>query len=75
MLTFIDPPGFGPYKNDTIDDLAILTGAKVINEELGDDLDLIQTDCLGEALTSVTDSKNTVLKIKDLNYDIQERII
>ncbi len=73
-VNIIDPPGFGPYKNDTIDDLAILTGAKVINEELGDDLDLIQTDCLGEALTSVTDSKNTVLKIKDLNYDIQERI-
>ena len=73
-VNIIDPPGFGPYKNDTIDDLAILTGAKVINEELGDDLDLIQTDCLGEALTSVTDSKNTVLKIKDLNHDVEERI-
>jgi len=73
-VNIIDPPGFGPYKNDTIDDLAILTGAKVINEELGDDLDLIQTDCLGEALTSVTDSKNTVLKIKDLNHDVEDRI-
>jgi len=73
-VNIIDPPGFGPYKNDTIDDLAILTGAKVINEELGDDLDLIQPDCLGEVLTSVTDSKNTVLKIKDLNHDIEERI-
>ena len=73
-VNIIDPPGFGPYKNDTIDDLAILTGAKVINEELGDDLDLIQTDCLGEALTSVTDSKNTVLKIKDLNHDVKDRI-
>jgi chaperonin GroEL len=73
-VNIIEPPGFGPYKNDTIDDLAILTGAKVINEELGDDLDLIQPDCLGEVLTSVTDSKNTVLKIKDLNHDIEERI-
>ena len=73
-VNIIDPPGFGPYKNDTIDALAILTGAKVINEELGDDLDLIQTDCLGEALTSVTDSKNTVLKIKDLNHDVKDRI-
>jgi chaperonin GroEL len=73
-VNIIDLPGFGPYKNDTIDDLAILTGAKVINEELGDDLDLIQPDCLGEVLTSVTDSKNTVLKIKDINHDIEERI-
>jgi len=73
-VNIIDLPGFGPYKNDTIDDLAILTGAKVMNEELGDDLDLIQPDCLGEVLTSVTDSKNTVLKIKDINHDIEERI-
>ena len=73
-VNIIDPPGFGPHKSDTIDDLALLTGAKVINEELGDDLDLIQPDCLGEVSKSVTDSKNTVLKIKDLNYDIEERI-
>jgi len=73
-VNIIDPPGFGPHKSDTIDDLALLTGAKVINEELGDDLDLIQPDCLGEVSKSVTDSKNTVLKIKEFNYDIEERI-
>jgi chaperonin GroEL len=48
-VNVIDLPGFGPTKLDTIEDLALLTGAKVINEELGDDLDLIDIDCLGKA--------------------------
>jgi len=69
-VNIIDLPGFGPTKLDTIEDLALLTGAKVINEELGDDLDLIDVDCLGKAEKSVTDEKNTVLT----TYDIAERI-
>jgi chaperonin GroEL len=48
-VNVIDPPGFGPTKQDTIKDLAILTNATVINEELGDDLDGISLDILGEA--------------------------
>ena len=34
-VNIINPPGFGPTKQDTIEDLAFLTGAKVMNEELG----------------------------------------
>ena len=59
--------GFGPTKEDTVADLAFLVGATVINEQLGDDLDLITTDCLGEAYTAITDDKNTVLTIG--NFD------
>ena len=73
-VNIINPPGFGPTKRDTIDDLAILTGAKVINEELGDDLDLIQPDCLGEAKFSVTDDKNTVLTTFGTSEDLDGRI-
>jgi len=47
-VNIIDCPGFGPGKKDTCEDLAILTGATVLNEELGDDLDLIGVDSLGE---------------------------
>ena len=73
-INIIDPPGFGPTKKDTMEDLGILTGAKVLNEELGDDLDLIQPDVLGSALKSVTDSERTVLTV-DKNTDlVQERI-
>ena len=73
-VNIIDNPGFGPTKQDATEDLGILTGAKVISEELGDDLDLIQPDCLGEVLKSVTDSKNTVLTVKEISEGIDERI-
>jgi chaperonin GroEL len=74
-VNIIDLPGFGPTKKDTTEDLAILTGATVINEELGDDLDLIDINCLGEAEYVTTDDKHTVITtIDDIQQDLQERI-
>ena len=73
-VNVIDLPGFGPTKEATVKDLAILTGAKVINEELGDDLDLIDVDCLGKVEKSVTDSKNTVITTYEVIEDVEERI-
>ena len=73
-VNIVDLPGFGPTKQDTIEDLAILTGATVVNEELGDDLDLIDPSVLGSVVKSVTDSKNTTLQIKEASEDLSERI-
>lgn len=73
-VNIIDLPGFGPTKEDTVADLAFLVGAKVINEQLGDDLDLIDIDCLGEAYTAITDDKNTVLTIETPKEEMEERI-
>ena len=73
-VNIVDLPGFGPTKDDTVADLAFLVGAKVINEQLGDDLDLIDIDCLGEAYTAITDDKNTVLTIETPEDEMEERI-
>jgi len=73
-VNIIDLPGFGPTKQDTVKDLAILTGAQVINEELGDDLDGISLDILGEVEKAVTDDKNTVITITETSNDVSERI-
>ena len=73
-INIIDLPGFGPTKRDTIEDLAILTGATVINEELGDDLDGISLDVLGEAEKTVTDDKNTVITLENIDESVKERI-
>ena len=73
-VNIVDLPGFGPTKMDTCEDLAFLVGAKVINEQLGDDLDLIDIDCLGEAHTAITDDKNTVLTIDPPEKELKERI-
>ena len=73
-VNIIDLPGFGPTKQDTIKDLAILTGATVINEELGDDLDGISLDVLGEAEKAVTDDKNTILTLNETIPSVKDRV-
>ena len=73
-VNFIDLPGFGPTKDDTIEDLAIVTGAKVISEELGDDFDLIDPSCLGEANKTITDNDSTVFTVNKTGKDLKERI-
>ena len=73
-VNIIDTPGFGPTRKDALEDLAILTGSTVINEELGDDLDLMKPEHLGEAEFAVTDDKNTVLTIEGMTEGIEGRI-
>ena len=73
-VNIIDLPGFGPTKRDATEDLAILTGATVLNEELGDDLDLMKPEHLGEAKFAVTDDRNTVLTLEGMTEGIEGRI-
>ena len=73
-INIVDAPGFGPTKQETIEDLAILTGATVVNEELGDDLDLLDPSILGQAIKAVTDDKNTVLQVETNEEEVAERI-
>ena len=73
-VNIIDLPGFGPTKKDATEDLAILTKATVLNEELGDDLDLMKPEHLGEAEFAVIDDKSTVLTLEGMTDDIEGRI-
>jgi chaperonin GroEL len=73
-VNIIDPPGFGPTKKDAIEDLAILTNATVLNEELGDDLDLMKPEHLGEAEFAVTDDKHTILTLEGMTDSLEGRI-
>ena len=73
-VNIIDLPGFGPTTKDATEDLAILTGATVIDEELGDDLDLITIEHLGEAEYTSTDDKNTVITLDEVDVQIEERV-
>ena len=73
-VNIIDLPGFGPTKKDATEDLGILTGATVLNEELGDDLDLMKPEHLGEAEFAVTDDKHTVLTLEGMTQGIEDRI-
>jgi chaperonin GroEL len=70
----IAPPGFNFWKKDFLDDIAAVTGATHINEEFGDDIDLITPDMLGECEKAVSDNKSTVLKVKSIPEAAKERI-
>ncbi len=70
----IAPPGFSFWKKDFLDDIAAITGATHINEEYGDDVDLITVDMLGQCETCVSDSKTTVLKISEIPEEAKDRI-
>ena len=73
-VNIVDTPGFANTKQDTLQDLAAITGAKVISEELGDDMDLIDAECLGKAIKAVTDNKSTIITVQDVPEEAKERI-
>ena len=58
----VKAPGFGDRRKDMLDDLAILTGGKVVSEVLGLTLANIKLDDLGQA-TRVEVSKDTTILV------------
>ena len=62
-INVIDAPTYGISKKEVLDDLALLTGATIINEDLGDDMDLIQVEHLGSCLKSITTHTETIIKV------------
>ena len=63
-VNIIDAPPFGVNKRETLDDIALLTGATLINEDLGDDMDLIQPEHLGFCKKAVSTRVDTVIKLR-----------
>ena len=73
-VNVIDPPSFGLKRKDILEDLALLVGAQVFDESLGDSIDSITPDLLGEADKAISDKDGTVLVIKEKSKEAQERI-
>ena len=73
-VNVVEAPGFSTLTRDMLDDLAAITGARVISEDLGDDLDLIDESFLGEAVKAVTDDKDTVITTTGINEATKDRI-
>lgn len=71
----VKAPGFGDRRKAMLEDIAILTGAKVISEELGRKLEQATITDLGIAKRIVTDKDNTtVIDGSGKKADIQARI-
>jgi chaperonin GroEL len=73
-INVIDSPTYGVNKKDILDDLSLLTGATIINEDLGDDTNLIQPNYLGTCVKSVTTHSESIIQVEEPSKDIKEII-
>ena len=71
----VKAPGYGDRRKEMLQDIAILTGGKVISEELGYDLKETTMDMLGRAKSVKVQKENTVIVDGEGSKDeIQARI-
>ena len=71
----VKAPGYGDRRKEMLQDIAILTGGKVISEELGYDLKDTTMDMLGRAKSVKVQKENTVIVDGEGSKDeIQARI-
>ena len=73
-VNVIDAPTYGVNKQQMLQDLSLLTGATIVNEDLGDDIDMITLDYLGTCLKSVTSHQETIFQVEDLSKEIKSAI-
>jgi chaperonin GroEL len=71
----VKAPGFGDRRKAMLEDIAILTGGKVISEDLGIKLENIKLEDLGRAKKITVDKDNTtIVEGAGKNADIQGRV-
>jgi chaperonin GroEL len=71
----VKAPGFGDRRKAMLDDIATLTGGKVISEEVGRKLESVTVEDLGRARRVTSDKDNTtIVEGKGSEADIEARI-
>jgi len=71
----VKAPGFGDRRKAMLQDIAVLTGGKVISEEVGRKLDSVTVEDLGRARRIIADKDNTtIVEGKGETKDIEARI-
>ena len=71
----VKAPGFGDRRKAMLEDIAILTGGKVISEDLGIKLENVQLGDLGDAKKITIDKDNTtIVEGSGQSSDIQGRV-
>ena len=73
-VNVVDAPTYGVNRKQMFDDLSLLTGATIINEDLGDDLDLIKIEYLGTCDKSITTYSETIIQVGETSEDVKKVI-
>jgi chaperonin GroEL len=75
QVAAVKAPGFGDRRKEMLKDIAILTGATVISEELGMSLETSGLEVLGSAKRVTVDKENTTIVDGNGNKnDVQARV-
>ena len=75
LCAAVKAPGFGDRRKAMLEDIGILTGGRVITEDIGVKLEKVDMEWLGEAKKVVIDKDNTtIVEGKGKASDIQARI-
>lgn len=71
----VKAPGFGDRRKAMLEDIAVLTGGKVITEDIGVKLESVTIDWLGNAAKVVIDKDNTtIVEGRGKQDDVKARI-
>ncbi|HEY9765698.1 MAG TPA: chaperonin GroEL [Chroococcales cyanobacterium] len=71
----VKAPGFGDRRKAMLEDIAILTGGRVVSEDVGLRLENVTTDMLGKARqVRVSKDKTTIVAGKDNQAEVERRI-
>jgi chaperonin GroEL len=71
----VKAPGFGDRRKAMLEDIAVLTGGRLISEDLGIKLENIKLDDLGKAKRATVDKENTtIVEGAGKSADIQGRV-
>ena len=73
-VCIVDAPTYGFTKKEKLNDLALMTGATVINEDLGDDMDLISFEHLGQAKKVISNKDNTIIQVEETPEAVKDLI-
>jgi chaperonin GroEL len=74
-IAAVKAPGFGDRRKAMLEDIAILTGGKVISEDLGIKLENVKLEDLGRAKKITIDKDNTtIVEGAGKQYDIEGRV-
>ena len=73
-VNVLEPPVFGLRRKEILEDLALLTNSQIVNEDLGDDLNIIQLDYLGTCSKATTTNDQTILQIEGANPEVEKII-
>lgn len=60
-IAAVKAPGFGDRRKAMLEDIAILTGGRVVSEDLGTKLENVRLDALGKAKKVMIDKDNTTI--------------